>query len=182
MLALMPRGVRLVVVAPTVVSNPSRRQRRPSAMASLTEPPLESSTAVAPVRSRPRANASKACGVSAVTTPTALIHPPLHPVSHGIQSKRIGCLRISIVCAAWASGPTAARAQSNAASIGARPSDKTILQPDRADLTAVPFPAPPSGFPTAFARVRFRNKAITFKVSGPMQHANHICCDARITP
>src|SRR6266849_1080931 len=60
---------------PTVVSAPRLRQRRPSAIESLTEPPLESSTMVAPPSCRPRANSSKSLGLSAVTMPTALTQP-----------------------------------------------------------------------------------------------------------
>src|SRR4051812_31249020 len=44
-------------------------------MASLTEPPLESSTTVAPRSCRSRANSSNSFGLSAVTMPTALIQP-----------------------------------------------------------------------------------------------------------
>src|SRR3954454_21934720 len=58
---------------PTVVSTPRLRQRRPSAIAPFTEPPLESSTMVAPPSCRPRANSSKSLGVSSVTIPIALI-------------------------------------------------------------------------------------------------------------
>src|SRR3954466_1975945 len=58
---------------PTVVSTPRFRQRRPSAIESFTEPPLESSTMVAPPSCRPRANSSKSLGVSLVTIPIALI-------------------------------------------------------------------------------------------------------------
>src|SRR4051812_2225656 len=61
--------------APTVVSTPRFRQRRPSAIESFTEPPLESSTMVAPPSCRPRANSSKSLGVSSVTIPIALTQP-----------------------------------------------------------------------------------------------------------
>src|SRR6478609_5117608 len=63
------------MLVPTVVSKPRLRQRRPSVIASLTDPPLESSTTVAPPRLRPRANWSNSPGLSAVTTPTALTQP-----------------------------------------------------------------------------------------------------------
>ena len=63
-------------LVPTVVIRPRLRKRRPSVMESLTEPPLESSTMVAPRRSRPCAKSSKSFGLSAVTMPTALIQPP----------------------------------------------------------------------------------------------------------
>ena len=63
------------MLVPTVVSMPRLRQRLPSAMASLTEPPLESSTTVAPPSWRVRANSSNSFGVSAVTMPTAPTQP-----------------------------------------------------------------------------------------------------------
>ena len=72
-LACSPRGV--TTLTPTVVSIPSSRNRRPSAIESLTEPPLESSTMVAPPSCRPRANSSKSLGLSLVTMPTALTQP-----------------------------------------------------------------------------------------------------------
>src|SRR5260370_32437125 len=61
---------------PTVVSAPRLRQRRPSAIESLTEPPLESSTMVTPPSWRPRAKSSKSLGLSAVTPPTPPTPPP----------------------------------------------------------------------------------------------------------
>src|SRR5690348_12072945 len=63
-------------------------------MASLTDPPLESSTTVAPPRSRPRANSSKSFGLSAVTTPTALTQPRQFG-SQATQLNFIGSLRSS---------------------------------------------------------------------------------------
>src|SRR3954469_22390389 len=84
------------MLAPTVVSMPRLRQRLPSAMASLTEPPLESSTTVAPRSGCTAANSSNCFGVSAVTMPTA----PTQPRQLGwqaIQLKRIGSLRSSRV-------------------------------------------------------------------------------------
>src|SRR5689334_11756970 len=63
-------------------------------MASLTDPPLESSTTVAPPRSRPRANSSKSFGLSAVTTPTALTQPR-QLGSQATQLNFIGSLRSS---------------------------------------------------------------------------------------
>jgi hypothetical protein len=73
-------------------------------MESLTEPPLESSTTVAPASWRPRANSSNSRGLSAVTTPIALIHP-LQLGWHVTQLKRIGNLRSSRVTPAWAERP-----------------------------------------------------------------------------
>jgi hypothetical protein len=49
----------------------SPRIARPSAIAPSTEPPLESSTMVAPRTSRPRTNWSNSRGVSAVIMPLA---------------------------------------------------------------------------------------------------------------
>jgi hypothetical protein len=90
---------------PTVVSKPRPRQRRPSAMASLTAPPLESSTTVVPASWRPRANSSKSLGLSWVTMPTALIQPrQLGP--HATQLKCIGSFRSSSVTPACAEPPS----------------------------------------------------------------------------
>ena len=78
---------------PTVVSAPRLRQRRPSAIASLTEPPLEFSTMVTPPSCRPRANSSNSLGLSAVTIPAALTQPR----QFGWQSTQvnfIGSLRV----------------------------------------------------------------------------------------
>ena len=74
-LARSPCAVWVRTLMPTVVSAPRLRQRRPSAMESLTEPPLESSTMVAPPSWRPRANSSKSLGLSDVTMPTARTQP-----------------------------------------------------------------------------------------------------------
>src|SRR5882672_5511396 len=63
------------MLMPTVVSAPSSRKRSPSAIEALTEPPLESSTMVAPPSCRPRANSSNSLGLSAVTIPAALTQP-----------------------------------------------------------------------------------------------------------
>src|SRR5438128_9599739 len=75
MLAGVLGAVLVSTLIPTVVSAPRLRQRRPSAIESLTEPPLESSTMVAPPSCRPRANSSKSLGLLAVTMPTALTQP-----------------------------------------------------------------------------------------------------------
>jgi hypothetical protein len=79
---------------PTVVSRPSDRNRRPSVIASLTEPPLESSTTVLPPSCLPRAKSSNSFGVSAVTMPTALTQPR-QLGWQSTQSNFIGCLRCS---------------------------------------------------------------------------------------
>src|SRR3954463_2167717 len=82
------------MLVPTVVIMPRLRQRLPSAMASLTEPPLESSTTVAPPSRRERANSSNSFGVSAVTMPTAPTQPRQFGW-HATQVNRIGSLRSS---------------------------------------------------------------------------------------
>ncbi|MGX1056618.1 hypothetical protein AB7M74_007570 [Bradyrhizobium japonicum] len=79
---------------PTVVETPRLRKRRPSVIASLTEPPLESSTTVAPPSWRPRENSSKSLGVSAVMMPTALTQPRQFG-SQATQLNFIGSLRSS---------------------------------------------------------------------------------------
>src|SRR6516162_8184194 len=89
-----PCAVWLTTLMPTVVSNPSSRKRRPSAIESLTEPPLESSTTVAPRSSRPCAKSSKSFGLSAVTMPTALTQPR-QLGSQATQLNFIGSLRSS---------------------------------------------------------------------------------------
>ena len=129
---------------PTVVSAPRSRQRRPSAMESLTEPPLESSTMVAPPSSRPRANSSKSLGLSAVTMPTALTQPPQFG-SQATQLNRIGNLRSSRVAPACAEPPGAATTPGNAMQRAAAPSS---AQPrnlsDLTSLNLVPSPASPN--------------------------------------
>src|SRR2546426_889334 len=60
MLAGVLGAVLVSTLIPTVVSAPRLRQRRPSAIESLTEPPLESSTIVAPPSCRPRAHSENA--------------------------------------------------------------------------------------------------------------------------
>src|SRR4051794_17593579 len=111
-------------------------------MESLTEPPLESSTMVAPLRSRSRANSSKSRGLSEVTMPTALTQP-LQLGSQAIQLKRIGSLRSSRVTPACAGLPNSAIAPGNAMQRAAAPSS---AQPRRSsdvtDLNLVPSPKP----------------------------------------
>src|ERR1700675_2779992 len=128
---------------PTVVKRPRLRQRRPSVMESLTEPPLESSTIVAPPRSRPWANSSKSLGLSAVTMPTALIQPPQFG-SQAIQLKRLGILRSSRVAPAFAEPPGAARPGS-AMQKAAAPSSAQPRNPsDVTSLNSVPSPLAPN--------------------------------------
>src|SRR3954451_2036571 len=86
---------------PTVVSTPRFRQRRPSAIESFTEPPLESSTMVVPPSCRSRANSSKSLGVSWVTIPIALIQPRQFD-PQATQLNFIGNLRCSKVATARA--------------------------------------------------------------------------------
>src|SRR5689334_19771101 len=107
------------------------RKRRPSVMESLTEPPLESRTTVAPARSRPRENSSKSRGLSAVTMPTALTQP-LQLGLQSIQLKRIGSLRSSSVLLAFAALPDGVTAPGNAkqravAPISARPRSSSVF-------------------------------------------------------
>src|SRR5947209_4630589 len=89
---------------PTVVRMLRLRQRLPSVIASLTEPPLESSTTVAPRSGHLRAKSSKSFGVSAVTMPTALTQPR-QLGWQAIQLNRIGSLRSSSVPPAFATPP-----------------------------------------------------------------------------
>src|SRR6185312_1687288 len=81
-------------------------------MASLTDPPLESSTMVAPPRSRPRANSSKSLGLSAVTMPTALTQPR-QLGSQATQLNFIGSLRSSRAPPARAEFPSGAATAGN---------------------------------------------------------------------
>jgi len=117
---------------PTVVSAPRLRQRRPSAIASLTEPPLESSTMVAPPSCRPRANSSKSPGVSAVTIPTALTQPEPPPLQFGWQATQlnfIGILRSSRVTPACAGSPNVATTPGNAMPRATAPSSIQCCHP-----------------------------------------------------
>ena len=102
----LPCGVCLTMLTPTVVNAPRLRNLRPSAMESLTEPPEESSTMVAPPSWRPRANSSKSLGLSEVTMPTAETQP-LQFGWHATQLKCIGNLRSSRVPPACAELPGA---------------------------------------------------------------------------
>src|SRR5690349_4437112 len=133
------------MLTPTVVSMLRSRKRRPSVIESLTEPPLESNTMVAPARSRPRANWSKSLGLSAVTTPTALIQPR-QLGSHATQLNFIGSLRSSSEPPARADVPNVAVAPGNARHNAAA---QNIAQPRRScdvkRLKLVPSPSPQAG-------------------------------------
>ncbi len=113
-------------------------------MESLTEPPLESSTMVAPPSWRPRANSSKSLGLSAVTMPTALTQPRQFGW-HATQLNRIGSLRSSRVAPACAEPPGVATTPGNAMHRAAAPSS---AQPrnssDLTSLNLVPSPKPQS--------------------------------------
>ena len=128
------------MLVPTVVSAPRLRQRRPSAMESLTEPPLESSTMVAPASWRPRANSSKSFGLSAVTMPTALTQPRQFG-SQATQLNFIGSLRSSRLTPACARPPSPAMMAGNAMQ---RAAAQTSAQPpiriDFTSLNLVPSP------------------------------------------
>src|SRR6202049_3802378 len=136
------RAVLVWTLVPTVVSAPRLRQRRPSAIESLTEPPLESSTMVAPPSSRPRANSSKSLGLSAVTMPTALTQP-LQSGWHATQLNRIGNLRSSRVPPARAEPPSVTRTPGNTIQRAAAPSSaQPRKSSDLASLKLVPSPNP----------------------------------------
>src|ERR1700744_3005536 len=82
-------------------------------MESLTEPPLESNTMVAPRRSRPEAKSSKSFGLAAVITPTALTHPR-QLGSQPTQLNFIGSLRSSRLLPAVAELPSGTAAPGKA--------------------------------------------------------------------
>src|SRR3954470_1748647 len=138
---------------PTVVKSPRLRKRRPSVIASLTEPPLESSTTVAPPSWRPRENSSKSLGVSAVMMPTALTQPRQFG-SQATQLNFIGSLRSSRAAPARADDPSIATAPASTTPQAAIP---TSNQPRRLSafrsFKLVPSPSPklwpkPYGEPT----------------------------------
>src|SRR5262245_55593770 len=129
-------------LTPTVVSMPRLRKRRPSVMESLTEPPLESRTIVAPERARTREYSSQSRGLAAVTMPTALTQP-LQSGLHSTQLKRIGSLRSSSVPPAFAELPEVVTAPGNARQRAVAP---TSAQPRSSssprNLNSVPSPSP----------------------------------------
>ncbi len=104
---------------PTVVLTPSRRTLRPTAKVPSTEPPLESSTSVAPVTSRLRVNAVKSLGVSLVIAPTAEMKvrhsaPQALAGPSSTSSKRMGKVRTSPADVADVRPPTARTVKTNA--------------------------------------------------------------------
>src|SRR5262249_46568491 len=112
---------------------------------SLTEPPLESSTTVAPARSRPCANSSKSRGESDVTTPTALTQPG-QLGSQAIQLNFIGSLRSSSVLPARAELPSVATAPGHATNSAANATSPTPRRScDLRSLKIGSFPRPPPG-------------------------------------
>src|ERR1700761_4494543 len=121
---------------PTVVRRFNPWNRRPSVIASLTEPPLESSTTVAPFRSRPLVNSSKSFGVSPVTMPTAATHPQFG--SQATQLKRIGSLRSSSAPLARAALPEVKRAPQSATLSAAPPRSSQRSLSDVNNLTRNP--------------------------------------------
>src|SRR3569833_3539469 len=134
---------RLRWLTPTVVRRFNPRNRRPSVIASLTEPPLESSTTMAPLRSRPEffrdiAKSSKSLGVSPVTIPTAATHPQFG--SQATQLKRIGSLRSSSVALACAVLPIVKKAPHSAPLIAAPPRSSQRSLRDVNNLTRNPSP------------------------------------------
>src|SRR6266849_5326536 len=140
--ARSPCAAWLTALVPTVVSAPRLRQRCPSAMESLTEPPLESSTMVTPPSWRPRANSSNSLGLSAVTMPTALTQPRQFGWQ-ATQLNRIGNLRSSSVTPACAEPPSVANTPGNAMQKAAAPSSAQPRNPsDLTSLKLVPSPKP----------------------------------------
>src|SRR5882757_9961374 len=129
-------------VVPTVVAAPRPRKRRPSAMESLTEPPLESSTMVAPPNWRSRAKSSNSLGLSDVTMPTAETQP-LQSGWHATQLKCIGNLRSSRVVPASAELPSGVTEPGNARQMAAAPrSAQPRIRCDFTNLNLVPSPSP----------------------------------------
>src|SRR5436305_585938 len=111
-------------------------------MESLTEPPLESSTMVAPASWRSLANSSNSLGLSDVTMPTAETQP-LQSGWQAFHLKCIGCLRSSSVPPACAELPSVVIAPGNARHRAVAP---TSAQPrnfsDVTNLNLVPSPKP----------------------------------------
>src|SRR6187431_246144 len=111
-------------------------------MESLTEPPLESSTMVAPASWRSLANSSNARGLSDVTMPTADTQP-LQSGWHTFHLNCIGCLRSSRVPPAWAELPSVVIAPGNARQKAVAPrSAQPRNSSDLTDLNLVPSPKP----------------------------------------
>src|SRR3954467_200663 len=114
-------------------------------MESLTEPPLESSTMVAPASWRSFANSSNSLGLSDVTMPTAETQP-LQSGWHAFHLKCIGCLRSSRVPPAYAELPSVVTAPGKASQRGGAPGSPQPLKfSNFTILNVVPCPKPPSG-------------------------------------
>src|SRR5689334_3697853 len=114
-------------------------------MESLTDPPLESSTMVAPRRSRLCANSSKAFGLSAVTTPTALTQPR-QLGSQATQLNFIGSFRSSRLLPACAGLPNGAAAPGKARhNAAAQQSAQPRRSGDFKSFKLVPSPSPQAG-------------------------------------
>src|SRR5256885_4685074 len=114
-------------------------------MESLAEPPLESSTMVAPASWRSLANSSNSLGLSDVTMPTAETQP-LQSGWHAFHLKCIGCLRSSRVPPAYAELPSVVTAPGNARQRAVAPrSAQPRSFSDLTSLNLVPSPKPPEG-------------------------------------
>src|ERR1700744_4404532 len=163
---------------PTVVRKPSSRKRRPREMESLTEPPLESSTMVAPARSRPRTNSSKSRGESDVTMPIALTQP-VQLGSQAIQENFIGSLRSSSVPPARAELPSVATAAGTATdSAAVATSTKPRRLCDLKSLKLVPSPSRKAGVTAPNRHPRFYHMGVMKMVSGQLRivHSDLLRC------
>ena len=119
-----------------------------------------------------RAKSSKALGVSAVTTPTALIQPPRHSFWHCIQSKRIGSLRTSRVWPACATGPGTAITPGSTKSAAAHSHLRATALTDLADFTLVPSPPPANDRSSSVIKPMICDTTVMTKVPAAAQHAN----------
>src|SRR5512139_910567 len=163
---------------PTVVKRLRLRKRRPSVIASLTEPPLESSTMVAPPSCRPRAKSSKSFGVSAVMMPTALTQPRQFG-SQATHLNFIGSLRSSSVPPARAAEPKVTTAPDNTTQAAAVP---TSNQPRRLDdlrsLKLVPSPSHKSDQASPVDSCRFYTRTSQKWYPGEYRSSTATCCTA----
>src|SRR5215213_9138443 len=106
-------------------------------MESLTEPPLESSTMVAPSSWRPLANSSNSRGLSDVTMPTAETQP-LQSGWHAFHLKCIGCLRSSSAPPAYADLPSVVIVAGNARQKAVAPTSAQPRNFSDLDLNLIP--------------------------------------------
>src|SRR6185437_9450144 len=113
-----------------------------------TDPPLESSTTVAPLRSRSRAKFSKSFGVSAVIMPTALTHPP-QLGWHATQSNFIGTVRGPGAAPACAEPDKPANTSAARLSTAAAGSLQVPKTEESFKLVPSPNPSPPATSPLA---------------------------------